>query len=56
MKESLSATVKLLYCDLKITGSNSGTSLLQCKVKMHTIYLMWSDPSPKPLIGGSFVH
>lgn len=43
--------VKLLPCDLEVTDSNRGNSLLQSRVILHTINLF-----PEPYIGGSFVH
>lgn len=52
---SFGATVKLLSCDLGVTGSNRKNNHLQCKVKLYTISSMWSDAFPRPYIGGSFV-
>lgn len=49
LKGNLSATVKLLLCDLEITGLNLKNSLLQYKMKLRTIV-----PSLRSRIGESF--
>lgn len=48
-KGNLSAMIKLLPCDLKVTDSSNGIGLLQSRLR--TI-----DASPESRIGRSFVH
>lgn len=51
LKGSLGVTVKLLPCDLQVTDLSHKNSLLQNRVKLHTI-----DSFPGSHIGGSFVR
>lgn len=51
MKGSLDTIIKLLSYDLQVTGLSHGNSLLQRRVRLHTIYL-----SLRLCIGRSFVH
>ncbi|XVE99640.1 hypothetical protein REPUB_Repub03eG0217300 [Reevesia pubescens] len=45
---------ELLPCDLEVTGSSRGNSLLQkCKGRLRTIGPKWPDPSPDPRIAGA---
>lgn len=39
-----------------VTSSSRGNSLLQCKVKLRTIDLIWFDSFPRSRVGRSFVH
>lgn len=50
-KGSLSAMVKLLSCDLVVTGSSCGNNLLQYRVRLRTI-----DPFSGPYIDRSLMH
>lgn len=43
--------VKLLLCNLNVTGSSHGNNFLQSKIRLRII-----DLSPGAHIGGSFVH
>ena len=53
-KGSLGTVVKLLPCDLEITGLSPGTSLLQkCRERLRTKRPKWSDPSPDPAQAGA---
>lgn len=55
MKKSLGTIVKLLSCDLVVMNSSYENNLLLCKVRLHTIDLMWFNPSPRTCIGKSFM-
>lgn len=48
--------VKLLLCDLTVTGSSHDNNLLQCRIRLRTIDPMWSDPFPGLHIDRNFVH
>lgn len=48
--------IKLLPCDLLVHGLSHGINLLQCKVRLRTIYLIWSNSFLGPRIGRNFVH
>lgn len=50
MKENLGVMVKLLLCDLVVTGSNRGNNFLQCRIRLCIIDLMWSNPSQGPAL------
>lgn len=52
IKKSLKgATIKLLSCDLEVTGSSHENNFLHSKINLRII-----EPSPEPRISGSFVH
>lgn len=56
LKGNLSVMVKLLSYDFEIINLNYGNSLLKCRIRLCTIYPMWSNPSPWLRIDGSFIY
>lgn len=55
-KGRFGAIVKLLSCDFVVIDLSCGNNLLQCRIILRTMDLIWSDPFPELHIGGSFVH
>lgn len=45
-----------MLCDLEVMDSSHGNNLLQYKIKLRTIDLIWYDPFLGFCIGGNFVH